>query len=98
MSVKVNGEDAAAQVTVKEGADVVSFDGEKVTALKYGTAILTLSYQDGTEIYSQDVKINVARPLGVYSTTVQYFSALDGELPVSDIFGEEVTLVKAEQA
>lgn len=95
--VTVNGERVEAGIRIKEGEDVISFDGETVTALQYGKAILNIFYQDQLDLYEKDIIINVLRPIGIYNDTVKNFSALDGELPISEIFGEEVTLVGAEQ-
>lgn len=95
--VTVNGIAVQAETNVKEGEDIVDFNGNTVTALKYGKAVISVSYQDGTDFYEREVTINVLRPVGVYSETINYFSALDGELPINNIFGSNVDLVCAEQ-
>ncbi len=96
--VKVNGEAISADVTVAEGDNVVSIDSTagKINALSYGSAKIEISFTDSSDnelMYSVDV--HVKRPVADYENTVGNFSALDGELPLEEIFGQSVTVTEA---
>ena len=87
-------------VSITKGADVISYDAatETVTALTYGNAELTITFTDSANVEnSLSIPVTVSRPIATYESTVEYFSAVDGVLPVSEIFGADVTLFDAYQ-
>lgn len=93
-----NGKDIEYTVAVSSGRDIVSYDEKthSVTALKYGNATITVTFKDGNGEYGTlDIPVTVKRPVAVYSETIEYFSALDGKLPVDQIFGEETIITDA---
>ena len=81
-----------------EGVVVYEETTRTVRALKYGTAILKISFttEDNTE-FSATFPVKVTRPITDYSKTVELFSQMDGELPVEEIFGYSTTIVDATQ-
>lgn len=93
-----NGKDIEYTVAVSSGSDVVSYDenAHSVTALKYGNATITVTFKDGSGEYGTlDIPVTVKRPVADYSETIEFFSALDGELPITQIFGEETDITDA---
>lgn len=98
--VTENGNAIASTVTVTKGADVISYDAanQKVSALTYGEAELTISFTDGNGTENAlAVPVTVQRPVMAYADTIEYFSAMDGDIPVATIFGSNVDLVDAYQ-
>lgn len=93
-----NGKDIEYTVAVSSGGDIVSYDenAHSVTALKYGSATITVTFKDGSGEYGTlDIPVTVKRPVAEYSETIEFFSALDGELPIGQIFGEETDITDA---
>ena len=87
-------------VSITKGEDVISYDvaTETVTALTYGSAELTVTFTDSANVEnSLSIPVTVSRPVAIYEDTVEYFSAVDGVLPVAEIFGADVTLLDAYQ-
>ena len=100
VSVKENGQDVVPTVTVTKGDNVISYDStaKKVSALTYGEAEITVTFKDtDQQVNTLVVPVTVTRPVAVYENTIEYFSAMDGDLPVADIFGWETMLVDAYQ-
>lgn len=100
VSVTENGQVITPSIAVTEGADIASYDAatKTVNALTYGKAEITVSFVDGAGVEnSLVVPVTVNRPIAVYENTIEYFSALDGELPIEEIFGAETELVHAYQ-
>ncbi|MBR2375275.1 MAG: Ig-like domain-containing protein, partial [Clostridia bacterium] len=84
-----------AAYTVLEGSDVIALDGNVVTAQKQGKAKIQISVPHGGATILKTVDVFVTLPALRYEKTIPYFSALDGELPLTEIFGEEVILRSA---
>ena len=94
-----NGVDVDAErisVEIISGTDVVEYTGDKLNALKAGEASVAVTVEDsvGREIV-EVIDVQVKKSIGNYTEEV-LFSAYDGELPVQELFGEEVDLVSAE--
>lgn len=80
-------------VSIINGEDKVSYDEDRqtITGIRAGSASIRLSY----DIYSHDVNITVLPTIAEYEGTRIEFSALDGDLPLTDIFGKEVEIISA---
>lgn len=100
VKVDDNGEVTTAdEISVIDGADIVEYDeaDNVVRALKYGTATIQIEYTDGrNELHTRTVQIDVERPVKTHAERIEFASA-DGTLPLTDLFGEEVTLTEAWQ-
>ncbi len=82
---------------IVSGNELISIENEKIKSLgKSGTAkvFVTCEDTDGKE-YQTEIAVNVHQSVGAYAGVVE-FSAADGELPLADIFGGDVALVRAE--
>lgn len=100
VSILENGESVDATVTVTEGTEIVAYDAatETVKALTYGKAEITVSFTDSDGILNtMVVPVVVERPVAEYGETISYFSAMDGELPITEIFGGKTNLIDAYQ-
>ena len=98
VTVEENGQVIQPTVTISKGEQIISYDGEnkQVNALTYGEAEITISFIDGDGVENTMlVPVLVQRPVAKYSKTIEYFSAMDGDLPIVDIFGSETTLTDA---
>ena len=97
-TVEENGQMIQPTVTISKGEQIISYDSanKQVHALTYGEAEITVSFIDGDGVENtMIVPVLVQRPVAKYSETIKYFSAMDGDLPIADIFGGETTLVDA---
>ncbi|MBQ3506031.1 MAG: Ig-like domain-containing protein [Clostridia bacterium] len=74
----------------------IALNGNTFTVLHAGSAEITITYTLGGEEYSLALQVNVTSETETYGQTVA-FSAMHGELPLTDIFGENVNLVAAFQ-
>lgn len=84
-TAQVNGEDAAVTVTVG-GSAYVAYDAEKqeISAVAYGEDAITLSVSVGGSSVDEQISVEVIRPVVEYAETIEWFSALDGELLDAD--------------
>lgn len=92
-----NGKEIDYEVLVSEGSDVVSYNShdKTISALSCGTAVVTVKVINcNKEECLFDFPVNVIKPIADYGEILD-FSTLDGELPVSEIFGEDTSLVEA---
>lgn len=80
-------------ISIINGEDKVIYDAEAQTiiGIRAGSATIRLTY----DIYSHDVKITVLPTIAKYKGARIEFSALDGDLPLTDIFGKEVEIISA---
>lgn len=98
VSIEENGQEIQGNVEITKGEDIVSYDAvsEQINVLTYGEAEISVTFTDSNgEENILLVPVYVQRPTAVYGETIEYFSALDGGLPLEDIFGGEVSLVDA---
>ena len=98
VSAQENGKDIEYSVAVSSGYDIVAYNEQNktVNALKYGSAVITVSFKDGSgEMGVLNVPVTVNRPVAEYSEIIEYFSAMDGDLPIGDIFGKTVNISDA---
>ena len=89
----------ADSISVIEGADIVEYDDSEnvIRALKYGAATIKIEYTDArNELHTKTVNIVVERPVKTHAERIEFASA-DGTLPLTALFGEEVTLTEAWQ-
>ena len=95
IGMKVLSTPVNVEYTVLTGNDVVSIENGVLTATTYGRARILLTFEQNGVIVERMLDVFVTIPARHYKKTVEYFSAMDGELPLTDIFGEEVQLVSA---
>ncbi|MBQ7879594.1 MAG: hypothetical protein IJ317_02985, partial [Clostridia bacterium] len=88
--------DTIDDVTLSMSGTGIALDGNTFTVLHAGTAEITVTYTLGGEEYSLTLTVGVIAETETYGQTVE-FSAMHGELPLTDIFGENVNLVAAYQ-
>jgi hypothetical protein len=87
----VDGTTVQPTIEWTEGADLVTLANGKLTSTgTEGVAKATISYGE----VSMEITVTVSTPKLQYAEKVM-FSAVDGELPIADIFGEEATLTSA---
>ena len=84
-------------VNVVEGEELITIENGKIRSNGIaGVAEVEIScMSSGNEKFEATVTVNVLRSVGVYAEKV-LFSAADGELPISDIFGQDELLTSAE--
>ena len=89
----VDGQEVQPTVTVVSGADKATYnaDTQTITGIKAGDVLVRLSHEQ----YTNDVSVKVLPTIARYSGEVIEFSALDGDLPLREIFGEDVALMSA---
>ena len=89
----VDGEEVKPAVTVVSGEEKLTYNsGEQtISGVKSGEAVIRLTY----EAYTHDVTVKVLPTIAKYGGEVIDFSALDGDLPLKKIFGEDVELISA---
>ena len=97
-----NGNEKDVTVEITSGTDIVEYDStaQELTAKKYGSATIQLSFVDATQTtQTKNVSITVERPIGTSSVAVENFSALDGDLNTTfaQILGESATITGAYQ-
>ena len=86
--------DIEPEVFVYSGEDYIVYDKEAETlkGVKTGSSIIRISYNGEYE----DIVINVKPTIATYSGETYLFSAIDGTLPIMDIFGNtDVEIVSA---
>ena len=85
--------DVQASVTV--GDDVIDISNNLITVNKYGSASITITYKNA-DLKSVEKKIDilVQRPIAEYDESIN-FSIKDGYIPVTTIWGNEVTIKEA---
>ena len=76
-SLAVDGISQDVNVSV-EDEGIVKYDGTKLIAEGYGETEITLLSDSGS--FSQVIEVIVSRPVAEYAETIEWFSALDGEL------------------
>lgn len=102
LSIVGQEDDDAKQCTVEvlNNDGVISWNEQTktVTGLKQGNAEIKISYtcKDNSE-FSVTIPVSVTRPVTNYGKTIKLFSAMDGDLPVKDIFGYDTEIISAEQ-
>lgn len=100
IKVDDNGEVTTADsISVVEGADIVEYDDSEnvIRALKHGTAKIQIEYTDTrNELHTKTVDVVVERPVKTHAERIE-FASVDGTLPLTALFGEEVTLTEAWQ-
>ena len=83
----------------EDSADIIALDetNMQISAKKFGTGIVEIEYVDTfNETHVKEIEIQVERPIKTLTKTIE-FSAMDGTLPLTDIFGKEVVLLNAYQ-
>lgn len=98
VSAKENGTNMQYEVKIGAGVGIVSYDAvsETVSAITYGDATITIEFTDSEGLPGTlDIPVTVRRPVADYADTVQFFSAVDGEIPVEEIFGKTTDIVDA---
>ncbi|MBQ7912456.1 MAG: Ig-like domain-containing protein [Clostridia bacterium] len=83
-------DNATEYVSLENG--VLSAKAEGVVKVKLSCAVGT---GDEAKEYSREITVNVVLPVAEYSTPIP-FSAYDGNVDFKSVFGEEVSVVKAE--
>lgn len=98
VSAQENGVAHSTNVTVIEGeGDIISYDADTqvVTALNYGSAKIQIAFTDSNNVgINKIVDVIVDRPVATYENPIEFFSAEEGDLPLTEIFGKEVELVE----
>ncbi len=98
VTAKLNGQTEISDITVSvtEGSDVIGYSDDKIVSLgKTGEGTIKVSCVYGGETFERYVKAKVLPVVYEYDEIVDY-SAMDGELPLKQIFGKNVTLKSAE--
>ena len=70
---------------------------QTITAKTYGTATLRLSFEGADGLFVNEFPITVTRPVAVAEKNVEMFSAMDGDIRLSKVFGKSVNLLDAYQ-
>lgn len=83
-------------VTLSMSGAGIALNGNGFSVLHAGTAEITVTYMQGGKKYSLTMTVSVTAETKTYAKTVA-FSAMHGELPLTEIFGENVELVAAYQ-
>ena len=96
VSVKENDVEKEINVNVISGAEYVSVENGTITGVKKGVAEVSLQYTNtvGKE-YKKTLTVTVEKPTKEYAQVIDYFSAMDGDLPISEIFGSNQTVLAA---
>ena len=89
----IDGQAVKPSVSIIDGEDKISYNEENqtITGIRAGAASIRLTY----DIYSHDVNISVLPTIAKYNGARIEFSALDGDLPLTEIFGKEVEIISA---
>ena len=98
VTVKENGVIKDVTVGILSGEEIVSYDStaKVIKALTYGKAQMQISFTNSEEVVvTKTVDVIVERPVVEYEEKIELFSAEEGELPLTEIFGKEVELVEA---
>ncbi len=84
------------QIDITSGSDLIDIANNKVVSKgKGGVATIKVSCTDSAgATHEAFVTVNVLKSTADYNTTVE-FSAMDGELPLTQIFGSDVILTEA---
>ncbi len=90
-TAKYNGNAVQPTLSCISGEEYVDISNDTLTAVRYGTAVFEIAYQD----VRKTITVNVHPVYADYQGDRIAYSAMDGDLPLTDIFGEEVTLVTA---
>ena len=91
VSAKYNGTEVEPTITFVSGEEHVNVSEDTLTAVSYGTSVIEISYQD----VKKTITVNVNPVYADYKGDRIAYSAMDGDLPLDEIFGEEVTLITA---
>lgn len=87
-------------IRVKAGSEeIISLNPStlEITATKFGVGIIQIEYVDSfNETHIKEIEIKVERPIKTLQTVIDV-SAMDGTLPLTDLFGKEVSLLNAYQ-
>ncbi len=97
-----NGNEKQVSVEIVSGEAIVQYDSvaQELTALKYGSATIRLSFVDAAQtMQTKDISVTVERPIGTASEAIENFSALDGDLNTTfaTLLGENATITGAYQ-
>lgn len=99
VSAQENGVTHSVSVEVIEGnGEIISYDEDTqtVSALNYGLAKLGITFTDSNStVVNKVVDVIVDRPVATYEKPIELFSAEEGDLPLTEIFGKEVELLEA---
>lgn len=98
VNVSENGQALKYNVSVIGGEGIINYnkENESVSAVGYGNAEIEISFIDEKgEEGTLNIPVSVLRPIAEYSKPIEYFSALDGDFPVEDVFGENAELTDA---
>ena len=83
-------------VDVVDGAEYIEYDSGLIRSKgKYGDGAIKISCTHGGENFERTIKIKVLPVIYDYEPEIEY-SAMDGELPLTDIFNKEIKLNKVE--
>ena len=83
------------QTSVLSGEDVISVSNNVITANTYGKASVSITYKDvAAQTVEKKFNITVERPIAEYSEELN-FSIMDGDLPVTTIWGCAAEVVEA---
>ncbi len=82
-------------ISVEGDEEILRYENGKIYGVKPGetTVVVSVTDQFG-EVYEERVSVTVLTSIGDYDTQIA-FSAYDGELPITDIFGADVELISA---
>lgn len=86
---KLNGEAVTPNVNWISGEDCVEYADNVITGVKSGKAVCDISYG----AIKQTITVDVRAVYAEYQGEPILFSTLDGTLPLTEIFGEDVTLI-----
>ncbi|MBQ8658066.1 MAG: hypothetical protein IJ506_02940 [Clostridia bacterium] len=97
----INGETMAVEISVVEGTELIEYNENAKTvsvseAKKSGVATVRLAFTGFGETITHDIKVTIKPSYTVYDGEAILFSAMDGDLPVANIFGETTQIVSAE--
>ena len=82
-------------VEVVDGEEYFAYtDGKIISNGKYGSGKVKISCNYGGEDFERIINVNVLPVIYDYSEIIEY-SAMDGTLPLDDIFGKQIVLTKA---
>ena len=83
------------QASVIAGNDIVNISNGIITPNTYGKASISISYKDGAaQTVEKKFDVTVQRPTAEYEEEIN-FSILDGDIPVTTIWGNQAEIVEA---
>ena len=87
--VSVNGNIVPVNVTIVNG-EIAEYANDAITAKKVGETVVNVTYELLGESKSLSFEVKVERSVADYTTTVTYFSAMDGtHAVITELFGTD---------